>query len=274
MAKEPDIIKIIADDPVYEIDNADEFSEDDEIYEDDEQESIDISEATDTDDAAEQKKVKFIKIKLLKNRIAKRFDSIPNDLSKPFMRNFALICGAVILAAATTAILIPQTESAVYQQTEKLYLSNEEYISAKEENDKLSEAVANLDSDLSKGKSTLENLDKSQENLDSIREENASLEKEKEKLQNSIASKQRTLDGLKKSYDNYVNNSLTWSSGRYTVGKNIAAGTYNVTGSGSIVISNSGSARVNESLKSEGKKYTLSDGDIIKIDGNAKFTVE
>ena len=67
---------------------------------------------------------------------------------------------------------------------------------------------------------------------------------------------------------------VTLISGEYKVGENIAEGTYNVIGNGSIAISRNGKSIANKPLKSDGESFTLNSGDKIVISGNAKFIPE
>ena len=104
-----------------------------------------------------------------------------------------------------------------------------------------------------------------------ISESNDALQKEKDTLRDEVRKKQSTLAGLESSVSSQTKKIITWSSGRYNVGKDIAPGTYTVTGTGSISIGNSGKSLANKNLKSDGEAFTLNDGDVIQIDGNAKF---
>lgn len=99
------------------------------------------------------------------------------------------------------------------------------------------------------------------------------LQKRLDDLNDEIEEKQKKLDKLNE--DKKTPSIVNLIPGRYSVGegKNIAAGKYSVTGSGSIVVSaSSGSAKLNSVLGTEGIVITLDEGDIIKLDTNAKFT--
>lgn len=61
--------------------------------------------------------------------------------------------------------------------------------------------------------------------------------------------------------------------GIYTVGQNISAGKYSVTGSGSITVSNSSNTvKFNGVLRADGTELTLDDGDQIQLNTRARFS--
>jgi predicted nuclease with TOPRIM domain len=179
-----------------------------------------------------------------------------------------------MLLALFLGIYVPKSTASVEKQLSSLRASDKTYIEKKSEYDALVSEEEQLSSHIEQTNDELEKFEKTQDNLDKLSQKNIQLQSEKEQLQNEIASKQSKLSSLESSVNAYSRSSVTWSSGKYTVGTNIAAGTYIITGTGSIAISNSGTARVNKSLKSDGEVFTLNDGDIIKIDGNAKLVSE
>ena len=141
--------------------------------------------------------------------------------------------------------------------------------------DKLTEKeIEKLNTNLGSTAQELEEFNQSRDSIDKITQKNNELETQKEQLQNEINSKRAVLDTLDGKTSASSSSALTLTSGRYTVGENLTSGSYTITGSGSIVISNSGTARVNKSLKSDGEKFTLSEGDILRIDGSAKLIKE
>lgn len=245
MQKDPDIINIIVDEG--------------------------LDEAEDT--PAASKATMAAKISKL-SVITDFFKKLFKNLSPEFIKISCMICAGIILISLGLGFIIPKSDNAVSKSLEALRRSNKSYLSAKNDYDTVSSELAKLNKELEDKQQSMNDIDKTQSSLDKITQENDELSKEAEALQNEVDTKQQTLDSLEKSSESYDKTSIVWSSGTYTAGKNISPGKYTVTGSGSIVISNSGNARVNTKLKSDGASYTLLDGDIIKIDGNAKFVSE
>ena len=205
------------------------------------------------------------------SKIAAYIRQLPHDLSVPFIIVSAVICAAVIAASLISGIYLPKSESAVSKRLAALHETDKTYIEANESNSAALRETETLNSRLTEKQKELEEFNKSQDNLDKISESNDALQKEKDALLDEVRKKQITLAGLESSVSAQTKKILTWSSGRYNVGKDIAPGTYTVTGTGSISIGNSGKSLANKNLKSDGETFTLNDGDVIQIDGNAKF---
>ncbi|MGN0106677.1 MAG: hypothetical protein ACI4A5_03125 [Hominilimicola sp.] len=256
MEKDKDIIEIIADEP-YDV--SDNVLSDSMIS--DEQDNTDII-TEDTD------------IISPRNKITAYLSQLPRDLSLSFIIPSAVICAAVVVTALILGIMLPKSDNAVSKRLAALHETDKTYIEAIENKDTATREKENTDSRLAEKQKELEEFNKSQDNLNKISESNDALKKEKEALQDEIKKKQNTLTDLDTSVTSQTKKIITWSSGRYTVGKNIAPGNYTVTGSGSISIGNSGKSLANKNLKSSGEVFTLNDGDVIQIDGNAKFIPE
>lgn len=193
-------------------------------------------------------------------------------------RMYIIISAALAVCIAAMAFFagffIPKPASAVnarldtYKTKDSAYIEkNDEYTSAEKETEALN---ARLDD----AQKELDEFNKSRDSLDKITQKNDELTAQKEQLQNELNSKRAVLDTLNGKTVKSANSTVTLSSGRYTVGENVISGNYTITGTGSIVISNSGKARVNKQLKSDGERFMLSDGEIIRIDGNAKLIRE
>ncbi len=238
MDKDPDIIKVIVDD------------------------IPEGGEAVSYDDSSEISQGIFTRLS--------NFFGISRGLTAVFCVLFAaIICGSAVLG-----YLFPKGDETVSRSLDSMRNTDKTYLKIKSDNEAIEKEISSLSKQADEIQQSINDMDKTQDSIDSISQENNNLEKQAENLQNEIQTKQKTLESLEKSAQKNTTSSVVWASGTYTVGKNISAGKYTVTGSGSIVISTSGSARVNTKLKSEGEEYTLSDGDIIKIDGNAKFVSE
>lgn len=191
-----------------------------------------------------------------------------------FVKLYVVSILFIVAAALTAGILVPKSGNAVDRRLNSLHSSDKSYVEAHSLYEDTQNEKKQLEKRLEEKKTELERLNNSQNNLDKLAQKNAELEDEKKQLQDEINLKQKTLSALEISLDSYIRSSVTLSSGRYTVGENLAEGKYTITGTGSIVVSNSGTARINKTLKSDGESITLKNGDIIKLDGNAKLVLE
>lgn len=220
------------------------------------------------------KKYNFIVKKFQNSFISRYLENLPNDLSPRFIKISCAVCACVLIIAAALGVIIPKSDSVIEYSLSTLREKDKTYLAAKESSDNALQEIEQLNTRLSDDEKSLEEFKQSQDNLDKISQSNDELQAERDSLQSEVSSKQKQLDELNSSINANANKSVTFTSGRYTVGTNIAAGKYTVTGTGSIVISNSGTARVNKTLKSDGESFTLSNGDVIKIDGSARFIPE
>ena len=259
MEKDKDIIEIIVDEPSDVSDSV--FSEG---------MILDESHTDDEDIITNDENI----IIAVKNRITDYLRKLPQDLSVSFIKKSCVIFAAVIITALILGITVPKSDNTVSKRLSSLHETDKSYIEVSENNDTAMLEKESTASRLADKQKELEEFNKSQDNLDKISESNIALQTEKELLQDEVKKKQNTLADLESSITSHTKKILTWSSGRYTVGKDIAAGKYNVTGSGSISIGNSGKSLANKNLKSSGESFTLNTGDVIQIDGNAKFVPE
>lgn len=188
-----------------------------------------------------------------------------------------LSCGAavlIVILSLATGIFIPKSLKSIdkrlvsLRQTDKIYLEKQSEYEAAQSEEK------QLKNHLDEKNAELEKLGQSQDSLDKLSEKNSELQNEKQQLQNEVNTKKNTLNSLNASLNSHTTSSITCPSGRYTVGENITEGKYIITGTGSIVVSSSNTARVNKSLKSDGESFTLNNGDIVQINGNAKLILE
>jgi hypothetical protein len=271
LQKDPDIINIIVDDLPDTDSPLDEVSD---LTSSETAETTSTS--SDNEENNEKSKDNVLKaaLKTVTGCIKKGFHAVVGDTSPAFIKISCIICIGIIFIAAGIGFLIPKSDDTVTAKLAYLRETDKTYLDAKNDNDSLTAEISSLNNELYEKQQSMNDVTQSQESLDNIKQENDDLKNQVDTLQSEVDTKQRTLDSIKASDSSDSSASVALTSGTYTVGKNIKAGSYNVTGSGSIVISSSGSARVNTKLKSDGASYTLSDGDIIKIDGSAKFIAE
>lgn len=192
-------------------------------------------------------------------------------LSSRFIKITSAIALGVIIAALVAGFYVPKSDNAVTRALVSLEKSDKAYLAAKDENGSERLKTESLTKKLEEKQTELEDFQKSQDNLDKITESNTTLEEEKKVLQDEVNKKHSELDSLEAAAKEYANKIMTWSSGDYTVGSDLAAGKYTVTGTGSIAVANKGKSKANKLLKAEGETFTFSDGDLIHIDGNAKI---
>ena len=186
---------------------------------------------------------------------------LKGDLPKRFVIRGAAICAAAAALSLILGIALPLSDAVVSHRLASMRLSDSDYVNARQ----------NADSAKNERDSAAKRLEEKKDELDKF---NDALEQEKNALSDELASKRSALAAIQASLADKTKKTVTWSSGRYTVGVNIAEGRYTVTGTGSISIGSSGKSSVNKLLKSDGDVFTLTNGDIIQIDGNAKFVPE
>ncbi|MCH5209676.1 MAG: hypothetical protein J1F01_01795 [Oscillospiraceae bacterium] len=238
-------------------DGNDKFDEDDVIDEDYEEEVSDDN-ISDKD-------------KLSKNN---HFRNLKKDLSSRFVKISCLIYAAVLFAAFTFGYVTPGSDSAISKRLDSMHTKNKLYVQTKKNYDEALEKKKDASEQLGHKQRDLDKLTQSQDGLRKLSESNSALEEEKNTLREEVEKKQSELETLNLSVAEKTKKTVTWSSGRYSVGENIASGNYTVTGSGSISIGNSGKSIINKALNSSGDNIALNNGDVIQIDGTAKFVPE
>lgn len=200
--------------------------------------------------------------------------TVITDSRRPYIIISLALAVLVLTASFFAGFFIPKPIAAVNMKLNAYEKKNNEYIDASGAYTDAKKDVDELNSRLTEAQESLDDFNQSRDSLDKITEKNNELQSQKEQLQNEISAKKAVLDMLNPKAAQSVNSTVTLSSGRYTVGENFVSGGYIVMGTGSIVISTDGKARVNKALKSDGEKFTLNDGDILKIDGSAKLIRE
>ncbi len=111
------------------------------------------------------------------------------------------------------------------------------------------------------------------DNEGAVTDEIAALQSRLDTLNIENAKKQAEIDSLTTDISEKISAIMNLPPGIYTVGENIAAGKYTITGSGSILVSSSkGSVKLNTILTADGVSITLDDMDKIQLDTRAKFS--
>lgn len=194
-----------------------------------------------------------------------------SKLSARFVKVSAAVSLGIIIAAFAAGFLVPKSDNSLLRGLMYLEQNDKAYLAVKGENGSERLETDSLRKKLEEKQQELDEFRNAQDNLDKISESNAALESERDVLKDEIKKKQQELDELEAAAKAYANKIMTWSSGDYTVGSEIAAGKYTITGTGSIAIANNGKSKTNKLLKADGESFTLSEGDLIHIDGNAKI---
>lgn len=206
------------------------------------------------------------------NKVKEFFSEIISGIPKWQLITICAVCAAVIIAAPAMGFFIPKGSHAVSRGLEALREKDSEYIEAATALEEETQKGAALRKSLSDKQTELEKFHTSQDNLEKITESNSTLEEERNNLLAEVNEKQQRLSALEASASTFANRIITWSSGDYTVGTDVAAGKYMITGVGSIAIARDGKSIANKLLKADGEQFTLSAGDKIHIDGSAKLT--
>lgn len=200
--------------------------------------------------------------------------SLTHDLTRQFIRISVIISAAIVICTSAAAYFIPKSESAVSGGLERLMRKDSAYLEAKNNYDAAIAEQNNVTKELDEKKNALEEFRKSQNSIDKISKLNAELEQTRDKLKKDAEDKQKELDTLTSIQEKPASRTATLSSGYYTVGEDIAEGTYTVAGTGSIAIANSGRSIANKPLGAEGESFTLKAGDHVQIEGNARFVTQ
>ena len=210
------------------------------------------------------------RIRIFTDRAAARVKSLPSDLTPKFVKISCAVSAAVIIAAALTAYFIPKSGGAAERSLNSLHESSGAYSEAKTAHENALAENRQLGEELRTKNDELEEFRSAQGGLDKINESNAELEKKRDELAKQAEQKQNEYNSLtsEKSSSGKI---VTLPSGYYTVGKDITAGNYTVTGSGSIAVARGGKSMANKLLTSDGEAFELKDDDRVQIDGSAKF---
>lgn len=201
------------------------------------------------------------------------FYSIFEGVSPRLIKVSAIIGATVIILSLTAGYFLHKSDDMVTAYFEKLQKHDKLYLSAKEENNAAAAELKKLSKALQEKQKETENVQASQSNLGKMKSEHEALTAQYEALQKEIADKEKKLASVTDALDSARVN-VTLSDGTFTVGEQIVSGKYKVTGSGNIVISHSGTPRVNETLTADGKNYELNHGDVLRIKGQARFAPE
>lgn len=244
-------------------------------YEEPDDEENDISD----DETPAQKITGFFKRKNISN-VSENPDSI-HDSGSSFSPKTKLIISytlsgvvsiAIIAGAFLCAMYMPKNEDALNAEADKLR-ADKSYTSLVSEYDGLNSEVTELRETADEKKKLAEGIDEYENTRASLRSQIEEKKSQLSDLNSQNDNLQTQIDNLNTQIQNKAGSIVTLSAGRYTVGTDIAPGTYSVTGTEKFsVASSDGKSKYNEKLGTESKEVTLESGDKIKLDGTTKFS--
>ena len=148
-----------------------------------------------------------------------------------------------------------------------------EYREAAQDYDSIKETIDELTKERDEKQAVFDAMQDYESKSTDVNTRLENLRNELNSLNSEIETKKQTLAELESSISSKTSSIVSLSPGIYTVGKNIVAGKYLVTGSGSILIStSSGATKINTVINSEGTQVTLENDDTIKLETRARFT--
>lgn len=196
-----------------------------------------------------------------------------------FSENLMLCLASMISAAAVIAAFFfigsiqPKKQENVDSKYAALKENSSKYNSLLSDTDKLGTEIDDLTIERDRMKGETDALKDYESKSPEIDSQIESLQTEIDAYNADNSAKQAEINSLTGSISTKTASIVNLPSGIYTVGENITAGTYIVTGSGKILISNSqGGVKVNTILTADGTSVTLDDGDKLQLDTRAKFT--
>ena len=155
----------------------------------------------------------------------------------------------------------------------ELLENSTEYREAAQDYDSIKETIDDLTKERDEKQAVFDAMQDYESKSTDVNTRLENLRNELNSLNSEIETKKQTLAELESSISSKTSSIVSLSPGIYTVGKNIVAGKYLVTGSGSILIStSSGATKINTVINSDGTQVTLENDDTIKLETRARFT--
>ncbi len=219
-----------------------------------------------------EKKTFFSRVSEAFSDLTDKLAKNPQDKTNLYITIAAVASALVIMVGAITGFLLPKDSTLVSERAEMLKTSEQKYIDAVEENEKLNRRIDELTAQKEELNSELNTIIDYETSRDSARKDMDDVSAQVEALGKQIEEKQNQIKELDaKILD--MGGKVTLSPGMYTVGKQISVGEYYVKGNGSLLVSDSQSKlKINTRLTEE-TPYTcrLSAGDVIKLETEAVF---
>lgn len=199
---------------------------------------------------------------------------------KDFFSDNLMLCLISLISAAVVVAVFFFIGSIQHKDQQVI---DSKYAELKEKNNKYNTIISDIDLLATEIDTLTVERDRMKGETDALKEyeakapeieaQIAALQEELDSCNADTASKQAEINTLTGSISTKTASIVNLPSGIYTVGENITAGIYSVTGSGKILISNSrGGVKTNTILTADGISVTLDDGDKIQLDTRANFT--
>ena len=183
------------------------------------------------------------------------------------------ICILIICSAFVLAYYLPGNSEVLSSQIE--ILSNEdEYKDLKSRHDTMQKEIESIRASNEDKKKLVDEIDNYDNIKADLRAQITAKSYELNELNNQIKEKKNTISALDLQISEKVPREIILPAGKYTVSKNIVAGKYYVTGTGTFALSTAqGKSKINTTLSSSPLEVTLEANDIIKFNANVKFTL-
>ncbi len=178
----------------------------------------------------------------------------------------------IIVTAFVLAYFLPGNDEIINKQLSQLR-SEDEYTSLKSRHNALATEVDNLKTTNKSKTKQVNQINDIDNTKAKLRTDITAKSYELDELNAQIKDKRNTIEQLDKQIAQKAASETILPSGKYVVGKNIAAGKYYVTGSGMFTLANaSGKSKINTTMGNTPLEVTLEDNDIMKFNGKMKFT--
>ena len=209
------------------------------------------------------------------------FDAPPKISRKNYSILLSSLYVLLVLLIAALALFIVykignsgiKSKELVEQTYVELLENSTEYREAAQDYDSIKETIDDLTKERDEKQAVFDAMQDYESKSTDVNTRLENLRNERNSLNSEIETKKQTLAELESSISSKTSSIVSLSPGIYTVGKNIVAGKYLVTGSGSILIStSSGATKINTVINSDGTQVTLENDDTIKLETRARFT--
>ena len=184
----------------------------------------------------------------------------------------AAVSSLIIIAAFVLAYYLPGNESVIAEHQDELR-NDKDYVSLKSRHDTLKTEIENLKTNNKEKSKQVQQITDIDNTKAKLRTDITAKSHELNELNKQIEEKRNVIAQLDNEIGKKAASEIVLPPGKYIVGKNIAAGKYQVTGSGTFAISNAqGKAKINTTLSSTALNIVLEDNDIMKFFAKVKFT--
>lgn len=183
----------------------------------------------------------------------------------------ALISVFIIIGAFVLAYFLPGNKEIIAEKQNTLR-AEEGYKQLKSRHTALKNEVEELKTSNKAKKETIDKLADPENTKAELRTEITAKKYELSELNGQVQTKETELETLNTTILEKAPPETILPPGNYVAGKNIAAGKYNVTGTGKFMVASSaGKSKINTTLGSTPLDIVLEENDVIKFDSKVKF---